>query len=84
MVFNGRSVGGKALLEASGSGGGVEEMDFLRNKDFLIIFYKVSIFFLYFVWTDTMVAVKKEITALKIECCITESIAGDSMLEMHS
>lgn len=72
------------MLDVFRSGGGVEEPNSLRSRDFLIILRMASISSLCLVCTDVMTAAMAEVTALEIKCCITGSIAGGNTSEVSS
>lgn len=84
MDFDWRSAGGESLLDAFGSGRGVEEPDSLKNRAFSIILHRASIFSLCLVCADAMVVATAELTTLEIKCYITGFIAGGDIPEVSS
>lgn len=69
---------GCALETASGLGKRIEEEESLRNKDFLIIFYRASIFSLCFVCITSTATTIADIKVLAIDYLTVGSM---SMIE---
>lgn len=61
-------------MEVFGLEEGVEEVEFLRSKDFLIISCRANISFLCFVCIASRAAMMVDVTALAIDCSTAGSI----------
>lgn len=83
ITFNGRSADGAILLDAFGSERRVEEPDFLKSRDFLIISHSVNISSLGLVYVPVMAAMTMEIIVLEITCYIARSIMGKNIPEVR-
>lgn len=68
------------MLDVFGLERGVEELDSLKSRAFSIISRRMSMFSLCLACMEAIAAATVEVTALEIECCIVEFIAGGAVI----